>query len=160
MSPKTHTSMSTNFQNNVIFIKNNVEKIPDFFLSQFHHLQSRIWAIFYVYSAPARAVSTNIYACANTYPANLSFDLPATSELVRFSNWLESQLEDRTPPEGIIFFRGLWHLKIFACAPPQPDYLRAYLSFKLEHFLVSFFVRRCDDCWPLLHIYCWDTARQ
>ena len=66
MSPKTHTSMSTNFQNNVIFIKNNVEKIPDFFLSQFHHLQSRIWAIFYVYSAPARAVSTNIYRPSNT----------------------------------------------------------------------------------------------
>ena len=48
------------------------------------------------------------------WPEPLSTQVGANSFgplLVRFSNWLESQLEDRTPPEGIILKLKALHCK-------------------------------------------------
>ena len=54
MSPRINTLMFTNFQNIVIFLKNNVKKFPDFFI--FNHLQSRILDISYIPLTPEQSL--------------------------------------------------------------------------------------------------------
>ena len=54
MSPRINTLMFTNFQNIVIFLKNNVKKFPDFFI--FNHLQSRILYISYIPLTPEQSL--------------------------------------------------------------------------------------------------------
>ena len=45
-------------------------------------------------------------------------------ELVRFSNWLESQLEERSPPEGYFFLQRLLEPSICIATP----YLHTFLN--------------------------------